>query len=279
MYMQTSTYQQETHYYPYGGLMGESTGGDVQRYKYNGKELDRMHGLDWYDYGARHYDAAVGSWPTMDPLAEKYYSVSPYAYCGGNPVNMIDKDGQQSQKPDIWEIIMSVIPKELFIGWRSPFVKNNTNCFELAKKQINIMGYTVGGSLDLDNLYPYDENKGVNKNDTQKAVDYIHSSLKAGIPILVGVDDAEGSPNTDNTTDHFVVIVGMGHDDKGNYFQVYDNATSNRDEGTNQNNKLYYNNRTMRISGTFTNPYAANSPRPYTVSQVRKSRKINRRRK
>ena len=51
MYMQTSTYHQEDHYYPYGGLMGESTSGDVQRYKYNGKELDRMHGLDWFMWG------------------------------------------------------------------------------------------------------------------------------------------------------------------------------------------------------------------------------------
>ncbi len=93
MYMQASTYQQVNHYYPYGGLMGESSSGDVQPYKYNGKRLDRTHGLDWYDYGARHLDAAVGSWPTMDPLAEKYYSISPYAYCGGNPVNMIDVNG------------------------------------------------------------------------------------------------------------------------------------------------------------------------------------------
>ena len=66
--------------------MGESTSGDVQRYKYNGKEFDRMHGLDWYDYGARHYDAAIVSWPTMDALSEKYYSISPYAYCVDNPV-------------------------------------------------------------------------------------------------------------------------------------------------------------------------------------------------
>ena len=94
MYMQTSTYQQVNLYYPYGGLMGESTGGDVQRYKYNGKELNRMHGLDWYDYGARHYDAAIVSWPTMDPLAEKYYSISPYAYCHNNPIRSIDINGK-----------------------------------------------------------------------------------------------------------------------------------------------------------------------------------------
>ncbi len=43
MYMQTSTYHQEDHYYPYGGVMGESTGGDIQKYKYNGKRLERNH--------------------------------------------------------------------------------------------------------------------------------------------------------------------------------------------------------------------------------------------
>ena len=82
------------HYYlqdPFGGLFGESTNGDTQRYKYNGKELDRMHGLDWYDYGARHMDAM--RFTTMDPLAEKYYGLSPYAYCGNNPVNAIDLRG------------------------------------------------------------------------------------------------------------------------------------------------------------------------------------------
>ena len=86
--------EQVNHYYPYGGLMEESTGGDVQRYKYNGKELDRMLGLDWYDYGARHYDGALTMWGTMDPLCEKYYNISPYVYCGNNPINAFDPDGR-----------------------------------------------------------------------------------------------------------------------------------------------------------------------------------------
>ena len=86
--------EQVNHYYPYGGLMAESTGGDVQRYKYNGKELDRMLGLDWYDYGARHYDGALTVWGTMDPLCEKYYNISPYVYCGNNPINAFDPDGR-----------------------------------------------------------------------------------------------------------------------------------------------------------------------------------------
>ena len=55
--------------------------------KYNGKEFDRMHGLNTYDYGARQYSPALPSWDRIDPLAEEYYSVSPYAYGGNNPVN------------------------------------------------------------------------------------------------------------------------------------------------------------------------------------------------
>ena len=90
---QNDSVEQVNHYYPFGALFGESTGGDKNRYKYNGKELDRLHGLDWYDYGARWHDAALGRWATVDPMAEKYYSLSPYNYCGNNPVNAIDPRG------------------------------------------------------------------------------------------------------------------------------------------------------------------------------------------
>ena len=90
---QGGTVEQVNHYYPFGGLLGESMAGGVQPYKYNGKELDRMHGLDLYDYGARHYDAALGKWLTVDPLAEKYYSFSQYVYCANNPVRFIDPQG------------------------------------------------------------------------------------------------------------------------------------------------------------------------------------------
>ena len=65
-----------------------------QPYKYNGKELDLMHGLNTYDYGARQYSPVLARWDRKDPLCEKYYSISPYAYCGNNPVNAIDPDGR-----------------------------------------------------------------------------------------------------------------------------------------------------------------------------------------
>lgn len=91
---QDSTTEEVNHYYPFGGLFGESTGMQKQAYKYNGKELDTNLGLNWYDYGARHYDAALGRWNAVDPMAEKYYGVSPYNYCANNPVKNIDPDGR-----------------------------------------------------------------------------------------------------------------------------------------------------------------------------------------
>jgi len=78
----------------FGGLFAESTNTDLQPYMYNGKELDRMHALDWYDFGARHYDAALLRWHSMDPLCEKYYHISPYAFCANNFVNAFDLDGR-----------------------------------------------------------------------------------------------------------------------------------------------------------------------------------------
>ena len=86
--------EQVNHYYPFGGVFAEGTAVSNQAYKYNGKELDQMHGVDWYDYGARMHDAALGRFTTMDPLAEKYYSVSPYAYCANSPFNNVDLDGK-----------------------------------------------------------------------------------------------------------------------------------------------------------------------------------------
>ena len=80
-------------YYAFGGLMSTSSRQNVQPYKYNGKELDRKGGLDWYDYGARMYDAALGRFMKTDRFSEKYVSLSPYQYGANNPVNNIDVNG------------------------------------------------------------------------------------------------------------------------------------------------------------------------------------------
>ena len=88
---QNGTVEETNHYYPFGGVFANST--SVQPYKYNGKELDTKKGLNWYDYGARHYDAAVGRFHTQDRFAEKYYPMSPYQYAANCPMKNIDVNG------------------------------------------------------------------------------------------------------------------------------------------------------------------------------------------
>ena len=88
---QTGKVEEVNHFYPFGGVFAETP--SVQPYKYNGKELDRKNGLDLYDYGARHYDVALGRWNVVDPLSEKNFEMSPYVYCANNPVRNIDPIG------------------------------------------------------------------------------------------------------------------------------------------------------------------------------------------
>ena len=95
--------EQTTHYYPYGGTFSSSTTG--QPYKYNGKELDTHNGLNWYDYGARHYDPAIARWTAQDPLAEKYYGWNQYNYCLNNPFRYYDPDGKDSRDKAVGYII------------------------------------------------------------------------------------------------------------------------------------------------------------------------------
>ena len=88
---QNGTVEETNHYYPFGGVFASIS--SVQPYKYNGKELDTKKGLNWYDYGARHYDAAIGRFATVDPMGEEDSQTSLYSYCLNNPVNFIDPSG------------------------------------------------------------------------------------------------------------------------------------------------------------------------------------------
>jgi len=92
----SGTVIQKTHYYPFGMAFAEGTKAEQskQPYKYGNKELDDTHGLNIYDFEARYSDPALGNrfW-MVDPMAEKYYSISAYVYCNNNPIKFIDPTG------------------------------------------------------------------------------------------------------------------------------------------------------------------------------------------
>lgn len=68
----------------------------MQKFGYNGKELTEELGLEWHDFGARNYDAAIGRWMNLDNLADSEHSISfnPYHYAANNPIVFVDADGQ-----------------------------------------------------------------------------------------------------------------------------------------------------------------------------------------
>ena len=68
--------------------------GDSQPYRFLGNELYTSNSLGLYDFSARMYDPSLGRFLSVDPMAEGYRHLSPYAYCAGNPAVYVDKDGQ-----------------------------------------------------------------------------------------------------------------------------------------------------------------------------------------
>ena len=251
---------------------------------FTGKERDSETGFSYF--GARYYDSdLMTGWLSVDPMADKYPGLSPYAYCAWNPVKLVDPDGRMVEEPPTkWNNIEPVIPKKLFVGWkRKPYreeimAKNNgrePNCNDYTRKQLELVGCVATGSDSKNNLYPYQEKTGVDIQQTKKAILYIQGQLEQNIPVMIGVDEGVSQNINEGTTDHFLVIVGQGNDKKGNYFLVYDNARGNTEEGTSDLNRIYLQ-EDGRLYGEMQRPN--NRYVPYTISQVRptsRKKKIN----
>ena len=94
----TGVIRQRLNYYPSGWPMSKLSALANQRYMFQGKEFDMMHGLRWHDHGARFADNTILRWTTMDPLCEKYYDTSPYVFCGDNPIKYVDPNGKDLYK-------------------------------------------------------------------------------------------------------------------------------------------------------------------------------------
>jgi len=149
----------------------------------------------------------------------------------------------------------------------------------LAKEQLAKKNYQISDYWAPDQtIQIYTTANGADINNARSAVSYLIYALQNGIPVIVGIDNRPGSPNpqTDNSSDHFVVIVGMGTDSKGNFFRFYDNATNLSSKGTNDENKLYYDSNTGIITGKSQTGYATSRPdmHDYIVTMIRKSKPL-----
>ena len=146
---QSGTVEETNHYYPFGGVFG--TTGNTQPYKYNGKEFDTKKGLNWYDYGARHYDAALGRFTTNDRFAEKYYSMSPYQYGANNPVNNIDVNGDTIVvNPNPNGLIDNV---KMFFGFDTKYQKDVKVDLQQLKKDDKGVANIITELEDSENIH------------------------------------------------------------------------------------------------------------------------------
>jgi len=201
------------HYYPFGGTFASGT---VQPYKYNGKELDTKAGLNWYDYGARHYDAALGRFLTVDPLAEKYYGASPFAYCNNNPIRFIDPDGK-----DGWDIVVgygigfvtNVIPGTGFL--RDTYTPTDASDYNNALRGMDNASMVVGAAMIVDG--------GINitTGGTVATAGIAVTASSAGTGVVVGAPVAAGG----------ATIAGIGTIEIGAGTLLMSNAETNKSAG------------------------------------------------
>jgi RHS repeat-associated protein len=188
---------QANDYYPFGLTMKPSDfqrdGEQGNKFLYNGKELQTDLNLDWYDYGARMYDAAIGRWNVVDPLAEKYPSISPYAYVANNPILYVDPDGRE-----IW-IAFDVTNKDgsttvqkvqysggklygtdgkEYTGGNAFATKVQGHLNQLAKDNVDLKGRlsTLEGSRNIHTIQMTDGPDDGNSNSSSKA------DLRSGTP-------------------------------------------------------------------------------------------------
>ncbi|MBB4038334.1 RHS repeat-associated protein [Dysgonomonas hofstadii] len=178
--------------------MAESTSQSTQPYKYNGKELDKTHGMNLYDYSARYYDGALGRFTTVDPLAELNYAWSPFAYVDNNPINFIDPDGRKKGDPnDPYELSEVIITSQ---------PKNEINLLNiiLAGQWANAADIAHGSSVRMQYYNPMNEyirNNAINSAEYAMSRYHLAQSARAQMgPMSKSLSELQKSKAAQNAT-------------------------------------------------------------------------------
>jgi RHS repeat-associated protein len=157
---------QHIEYIPYGEVFVEERNSQFStNFLFNAKELDNETGL--YYYGARYLDPTGAMWLSVDPMWEKYMGISPYAYCLGNPLKLVDPDGREG-------IVVSGSPGNH--NNKTHFLENGLDRAMSAKNHVKKKGESVTW------LIYNDSKKGFNEKDLN---DYINKAKAAKINVKV----------------------------------------------------------------------------------------------
>ena len=153
---------------PSGLPWAEGTGRDVQNRKHNGKEFIEMHDYDTYDYVARGMYPAIMSFTSVDPHAENYYNLSPYVYCGGNPISRIDPYGM-----DYWS---TSDPVEIERFWNSLF-SPLVNMLQYYSNSFNFASWDHLTDAEFTDRLTFNDENETFYFSYSKTVSYTHLTL------------------------------------------------------------------------------------------------------
>ena len=191
---------EENHYYPFGlkhGAYNQTRKGikykeqaaskkevkqvmpeEVKfKYYYNSKEWQDEFGLNWYDYGARNYQADLGRWFSQDPLSEKFYQWSPYHYALNNPILLIDRDGKEGE----WHWEGNVLVSDMYdnANTLSDFLSISLDAAEEIIKKENLLTYSTNTSNNLaGTIVPGQELYTIDRNTPYS--DFVHLNDNIG---------------------------------------------------------------------------------------------------
>ena len=174
---------QESHYYPFGmNHLGPwyETVAPENKYLYNGKELNGDYEINLMDYGARWYDGAIGRWTAVDPLAEAYYSWTPYQYVLGNPIKYFDPDGTSTHTDSLGNIIAVYNDDNLGV------YKHNISANDYDGTELNVTDGKLMGATEYWNEF-------INPDDGSVFTNHVIAFGESWEPILQeSFENAEG---------------------------------------------------------------------------------------
>ena len=245
---------QHIEYIPYGEVFVEERNNSFStNYLFNAKELDNETGL--YYYGARYLDPTGAMWLSVDPLFEKYAGMSPYNYCAGNPVVMVDPDGRDirihHQEGDPYNgygpITEGHISKEMennLIAFAStPSGYSFLSKYAKAGYKIGDVTFTEDGpySNHILDIYEYDA-PNINNGS--------YEAIKGENCVIFVIKLNQGNPNKEEgvaiTTGHELFIHMDNHDTEaileflsGN-FDSYKSARKNADNEKKEEDHIGY---------------------------------------
>jgi RHS repeat-associated protein len=247
------------NYYPFGMEMDMQTTqvGTPNDYTYNGKEMNSDFGLNLSDYGARWYDASIGRWNSVDPLAEKYSSMSTYVYAGNSPTLNIDPDGRS--------FFNSNFMNKGGGHWtdQAGFKSGSDKQDEAHTRKMKGATYTGANALIAFNML----NNGSTSDNVIKSINKLETKFSAlrekskdgeeyGLVIYYGNDGNLYESNTINGTEY--ALFGGGTAKKIIYVNELDNPTAK-----NKDNVL------LELAGFYhTHPNRGDDMNPFSVGDA-----------